>query len=149
MSTDDIEKKVWVFFYDSYMNMALLQERDIVPESIDVAKLSGFDIVVGPEANVVARFDTSVFGVLTTATHAELKRLYEEPYFPEAVIVQLLDGSIQAALCYMAHSIKVQPANNAVLDCIVQGAKKYGFSQSYIKHLESYRAVNAFTTEIL
>lgn len=141
------EKKVWVFFYGSYINLEVLAEVDIHPESFDIAKLSGFDILIQPRANIIASFEHSVFGILTTASHSELARLYTEHaqgilgerYEPEAVTVQLLDGTSLAALCYIAHSMKARPAENDYIDRIVKPAREYEFPKNYIKRLESFR----------
>lgn len=141
------EKKVWVFFYGSYINLNVLKEIDISPDFFDIAKLSGFEIVIQPRANLIASFAHEVFGILTTASHSELERLYTEHaldilgerYLPEAVVVQLLDGSLQPALCYISHEMKAQPAENDYIDRIVGPAREYDFPKSYIKHLESFR----------
>lgn len=141
------EKKVWVFFYGSYINLNVLKEMDIVPEFFDIAKLSGFDIVIQPRANLIPSFAHEVFGILTTATHSELDRLYTEHalgvlgerYLPEAVVVQLLDASLQPALCYIASEMKAKPAENDYIDRIVGPATEYDFPKSYIKHLDSFR----------
>ena len=70
------EPKVEVFFYGSYMNRDVLAEVDLVPESWEPASLSGFDIRIAPRANLVPSPGQTVFGVLATATHRELDRLY-------------------------------------------------------------------------
>ena len=44
------EIKVSTFFYGSYMNPAVLAEVDIIPERIEVARLSGYDICIQPRA---------------------------------------------------------------------------------------------------
>ena len=67
---------VAVFFYGSYMNRAVLAEAGLTPHSWEVATLAGFDIHIGPRANLVAAPGTSVWGILATATHDELERLY-------------------------------------------------------------------------
>src|SRR5580658_5634709 len=89
------EPKVWVFFYGSYMNFDVLREVDLVPEEWGVARLDGFDIRIEPRANLVRSDQHCVFGIVATATHAELSRLYGhaqhvlgELYLPEAVLVQ-------------------------------------------------------------
>jgi hypothetical protein len=144
------EKKVWVFFYGSYINLTVLKEVGISPESIDIAKLSGYEIIIQPHANLVPSFEHSVFGILTTATHEELDRLYTEhalgvlgeTYLPEAVLVQTLDSSIEPALCYLAPTMKARLAANDYIDLIVGPARDYEFPKSYIKHLESFRPVS-------
>jgi len=88
-----VEAKVWVFFYGSYINFAVLREVDLVPERWEVARLDGFDIRIQPRANLVRSDQQSVYGIVATATHAELARLYAhardvlgEVYLPEAVL---------------------------------------------------------------
>ena len=71
------ESKVWTFFYGSYINLAVLKEVDLVPEQYDVARLSGFGIRIQPLANLVRSDEHSVYGIVATATHDQLGRLYE------------------------------------------------------------------------
>ncbi|MDA8021101.1 MAG: hypothetical protein MPN21_26995 [Thermoanaerobaculia bacterium] len=49
------DSKVAVFFYGSYMNAAVLQKAGIEPERFDVTWLPGFDIEIGPLANLICR----------------------------------------------------------------------------------------------
>ena len=70
------EPKLWVFFYGSYVNFDVLKEVDFVPVQWEVAKVSGFDIIIQPRANLVVSDRQCVYGILATATHAELNRLY-------------------------------------------------------------------------
>jgi hypothetical protein len=60
------ESKVGVFFYGSYMNLDVLKEVDIVPNQWEVAKVSGFDIIIQPHANLVVSERHCVFGILAT-----------------------------------------------------------------------------------
>ena len=97
------EPKVWVFFYGSYMNLGVLREVDLVPERWEVGRLGGFDIQIRPRANLIRSDRDSVYGIATTASHAELARLYAhardvlgEVYLPEAVLVQLPVGPLAA-----------------------------------------------------
>jgi hypothetical protein len=144
------ERKVWVFLYDSYINRDLLNEVDISLDFFDIAKVTGFDIIIQPHANLIASFEKSIFGVLTSLSHTELERLYkdhvqavlDEVYLPIAVQVQLLDGSFQPALCYIAPRMKGRPPENEYIDLIVHAAREYEFPKSYIKHLESFKTTN-------
>lgn len=68
--------QVWTFFYGSYINFEVLREVDFVPENCEVARLAGFDIRIQPGANLVRCDDGTVYGILATATHDELARLY-------------------------------------------------------------------------
>jgi hypothetical protein len=140
------EPKVWVFFYGSYMNFAVLREVGLVPEQWEAARLDGFDICIRPRANLV-RFDRHcVYGIVATATHAELARLYAharevlgEVYLPEAVLVQTRAGLWRPALCYLCPEMTPRPADNAYVERIVAPARAFGFPDWYIARLESFR----------
>ena len=141
-----IEPKVWTFFYGSYMNFDVLREMNYMPEKWAVAKLSDFDIVIRPRANLIRSEQHCVYGVVATATHQELGRLYVhakdvlgETYLPEAVLVETLDGKWQPALCYICPEMMPRPAANDYVDRIVKPAKALGFPEWYIKRLESFR----------
>jgi hypothetical protein len=140
------ERKVAVFFYGSYMSRAVLAEVGLRPGRFEVARLVGFDISIRPLANLVPAATESVYGILTTATHDELELLYAHArnvlggvYLPEAVVVETSDGSRVPALCYVAHELEPQPAENGYVDRIVQPAREHGFPAPYIKRLESFR----------
>src|SRR6516225_210172 len=103
-----VEREVWVFFYGSYMNFAVLKEVDLMPARWEVARLSGFDIRIRPRANLVRSESHCVYGIIATATHAQLARLYAhardvlgETYLPEAVLVELASGLWLPCLCYI------------------------------------------------
>jgi hypothetical protein len=113
-----------------------------------VAKLSGFDIVIRPRANLV-RSDAAwscVYGIVATGTHAELARLYAhakdvlgETYLPEAVLCETQDGKWRPALTYIAPAMQPKPADPAYVDRIVGPARKYGFPAWYVEKLEGFR----------
>jgi hypothetical protein len=140
------EPKVWVFFYGSYINFAVLREVDLVPERWEVARLDGFDIRIQPRANLVPSDQHCVYGIVATATHAELARLYAhaqevlgEVYLPEAVQVQTLAGLWRPALCYLCPEMPPRPADNAYVERIAGPARDFGFPQWYIARLDSFR----------
>ena len=141
------DAKVWVFFYGSYINFAVLREVDLVPEQWEVARLPGFDIRIQPRANLVRSEQQCVYGIVATATHAELARLYThardvlgEVYLPEAVLVQTLAGLWRPALCYLCPEMTPRPADNGYVERIVGPARELGFPEWYIARLESWRA---------
>lgn len=81
------------------MNLGVLKEVGLVPERFETARLSGFDLQIQPHANLVRSDQHCVYGVVATATHQQLARLYAhakdvlgEVYLPEAVLVETLDG---------------------------------------------------------
>ncbi|MEM7563603.1 MAG: gamma-glutamylcyclotransferase family protein, partial [Pseudomonadota bacterium] len=93
---------VWTFFYGSNMDLEVLHAVDYHPDQVEVAKLNGYDIVIGPLANLVRSDQHSVYGILATGTHEELERLYGKyvheklgaVYLPEAVLCEKTDGSL-------------------------------------------------------
>ena len=140
------EPKIWTFFYGSYINFTVLKEVDLVPERWEVAKLSGFDIRIQPRANLVRSDQHCVYGIVATATHQELGRLYAhaqdvlgETYLPEAVLVQTLKGKWLPALCYLAATMEPQPAANDYIDRIAGPARSFGFPEWYVRRIESFR----------
>jgi hypothetical protein len=89
----------------------------------------------------------SVYGILATASHAELERLYThardvlgEVYLPEAVLVQTLTGLWRPALCYICPEMLPRQADNDYVERIVGPAREFGFPAWYIARLESYRS---------
>jgi len=141
-----IEAEVRTFFHGSYMNFDVLREVNYIPEKWAVAKLSGFDIVIRPRANLLRSEQHCVYGIVATATHQELGRLYAHAqdiilgkiYLPEVVLVETSDNKWQPALCYICPEMKSQPAAPDYVDRIVKPAKEFGFPEWYIKRLESF-----------
>ncbi|MCG8460575.1 MAG: gamma-glutamylcyclotransferase [Holophagales bacterium] len=138
------EPKVWVFFYGSYMNPAVLREVDLIPEGFEVARLDGYDIRIAPRANLVPSSQHSVYGVLAEASHAELERLYAhaeqvlgEVYHPYPVLTQSASGSWFPALCYIASSMEPGQADLAYVGRIVDPARDFGFPSWYLERLEA------------
>jgi cation transport regulator ChaC len=139
-------RRVWVFFYGSYMNRSVLEESQLRPTGFEVARLDGFDITIGPLANLVESDEACVYGVLTQATHDELSRLYAHArevlggvYFPEAVLVRTREGTLRPALCYVAPAMARRAADRAYVDRIVKPALELGFPSWYVKKLEGFR----------
>jgi hypothetical protein len=140
------EPKVWVFFYGSYINRAVLAEVGLVPQRWEVARLGGFDIEIRPRANLVRSEPHCVWGIVATATHGELARLYAhardvlgETYLPEAVLVQTRDGKWLPALCYLCPQMQPRPAEDDYLERITAPARDYGFPDWYVARIESFR----------
>jgi hypothetical protein len=139
--------KVWVFFYGSYINFAVLREVGLVPGQWEVARLHGFDIRIRPRANLVPSEQHCVYGIVATASHAELDRLYAhardvlgEVYLPQAVLVQTLAGLWRPALCYLCPEMAPRQADNAYVERITGPARDLGFPEWYVARLESFRA---------
>jgi hypothetical protein len=139
------EPKVWVFFYGSFLNPDVLRGAGLVPDRVEVARLGGFDIVIGPLANLVRSDQHSVYGILVRATHAELGRLYDYArdtlggtYLPEAVLAETA-GAWRPALCYIAPQMEPGTPSNDYIDRIVIPARQHGFPAWYLDRLEAFR----------
>jgi hypothetical protein len=134
---------VWTFFYGSFMNLDVLKAGGYVPQSNEVARLSGFDICIQPLATLVRSDQHCVYGIVALGTHEQLHRLYSQDwvgvYLPEPVLVETLDGKWRAAFCYIAPASEARPATNDYIDRIVGPAKHYSFPAWYIARLESFR----------
>lgn len=140
------EPRVWAFFYGSYINFDVLKGVNYVPERWEVARLNGFDIVIRPLANIVRSEQHCVYGILATATHAELSRLYAHAqnvlggtYLPEAVLVQTRDGRWQPTMCYISPYIEPKQATSDYIDRIAIPARQHGFPDWYVQRLESFK----------
>ena len=140
--------QIWTFFYGSNMDLEVLRAVDYVPEQVEVVKLSGFDIVIGPLANLVRSDQHCVYGILATGTHDELDRLYGRyvleklgaVYMPEAVLCEKTDGSLIPALCYLNPEMEPAPASDEYLNKITDPARALGFPDWYIERLEEFRS---------
>lgn len=137
-------RPVLVFFYGSYMNRSVLAEVGLAPALWEPASLSGFDIRIAPRANLVRAPGHIVFGVLASATHAELERLYAhaqtvlgETYLPEAVLARTQTGAWHPALCYIAPDMKHAAPESAYVARIIEPARELAFPAWYIDRLES------------
>ena len=140
------QPRVWTFFYGSYINFDVLKEVDLVPERYEVARLSGYDIEIRPLANLIRSDRHMVYGILATATHEDLKRLYDHAehvlgglYLPEAVNAETLDGESRPALCYIAPALAPAPASDDYIERIAGPAREFSFPAWYIERLESFR----------
>jgi cation transport regulator ChaC len=139
------EPQVFVFFYGSYMNRAVLADVGLAPAHWEAASLPGFDIRIAPRANLLRAPGHVVFGVLATATHAQLDRLYaharnvlDEIYLPEAVLVHTHAGRWQPALCYVAPQMAERTPEADYVTRIVGPARQLGFPAWYVARLESF-----------
>ena len=140
------KQSVWTFFYGSYINFDVLKEVELIPDQYEVARLAGYAIRIEPLANLVRSDQHSVYGIVATATHDALGRLYQHAeqvlggiYLPEAVLAETTDGKLRPALCYIAPRMQPAPATNDYIDRIVHPAREYGFPSWYIDTLQRFR----------
>ncbi len=141
--------EVWTFFYGSYINLDVLKEVNYIPRRYEVARLPGFDITIGPLANLVRSDQHTAYGIVATGTHAELDRLYDHAkdvlggqYLPEAVLVQTLSGQWLPALTYISPSLGGESPSHDYVDRIAGPARAYGFPSWYVDRLESFKTTS-------
>jgi cation transport regulator ChaC len=137
-------RQVWTFFYGSYMNFSVLREVDLVPEQYSTAQLKGWALRIRPLASIIPAPLETVHGIVATATHAELDRLYEHArdvlggsYRPEAVMVETESGSM-AALCYVSWDMQDAWASPDYVERILRPAREFGLPEEYLRHIESF-----------
>ena len=133
-----------VFFYGSFINRSVLAESGLVPESMQVAMLPGYDISVRPLANLHRSPMGIVYGVVFAASHAELERLYAHAetvlggvYLPQPVNAFFADGTVRAVLTYIAPDLEAGPPDPAYVDRIVGPGRDLGFPEWYLERLQS------------
>jgi Gamma-glutamyl cyclotransferase, AIG2-like len=135
------EKRVAVFFYGSFMRHDVMARGGFHPAHIEVVKLSGFDIKIDPHANIVRSDQHCIYGILVHATHNELNDLYAMDgvgvFLPEAVNVELQNGSLQAALCYIPPARVSKPADIEYLERLITTAQEYKFPAWYVQRLKN------------
>ena len=104
-------RRIAVFFYGLFMDATELTTKGVFPLNIRRSSLPGFALRIGQRATLVPEPVNRVHGMLMDLTHGEIDMLYAEPsvamYRPEAVLCELLDGSIAPALCF---NLPVPPA---------------------------------------
>lgn len=138
------EPTVWVFFYGTFINPDVCARAGATLRDVEVARLTGFDIRIGPLANLVRSDQHTVYGVIARMTHAELGRLYTMDwvgtYLPEAVLVDTRDGRLLPALTYIKPDMAPAPPADDYVDRIVGPGQQYGFPRWYLERLDSSRA---------
>lgn len=97
-------RKIDVFFYGLFMDEDLLRSKGVSPANLRSASVSAFQLRIGDRATLVPSPAGRVYGLIASLSHAELERLYSEPsvsaYRPEAVLAELPNGEVVAALCF-------------------------------------------------
>jgi Gamma-glutamyl cyclotransferase, AIG2-like len=135
------EKRIAVFFYGSFMRRDVMARGGFHPAHIEVAKLSGFDIRIDPHANIVRSDQHCIYGILVQATHKELNSLYSMDgvgvFLPEAVNVELQNGRLQAAFCYIPPARTSKPADKEYLARLITTTQEYEFPAWYVQKLKN------------
>ncbi len=141
-----MEPKIWVFFFGAYINFSVLREINLIPEEYRVATLNGYRLNIEPTATLSREPGSTVWGIMATATHEELRRLYVDhakiflggDYFPRAVTVTDMNDNIIPALCYICDDMKPVAAEAEYIEKIARPAEEYGFPKDYVEMIRSF-----------
>lgn len=138
------QKRIAAFFYGSFIRRDVMALAGFHPDSIEVAKLSGYDISFDPHANVFRSDPHAICGILVYPSHEELGKLYSRDgvgvFLPEAVVVETANNRLLPALCYMPPTRGTQPPDTLYVERILEAARQHGFPAWYVNHLESFRS---------
>jgi len=133
---DMASRRIDVFFYGLFMDVALLQQQGIQPCNVRRARVEGFDLAIAERATLVPRTSCTVFGVLISLTHEDVTHLYADAsvqdYRPEAVLAITEDGQSIPALCYNLTTPPSRPgANRAYAQALLALAQHLGLPDAY------------------
>jgi hypothetical protein len=137
-------RRVWTFFYGSFMNPAVLAKADVHPTELQKARLDAWRLTIAPRATLVPSRRDAVFGILAQLTHADLDKLYTKDWFgfgtylPEAVAVTDANGRQVPALTYIAWEERSGKPTAEYIERIVSIARAYSFPDDYVRHIESF-----------
>lgn len=97
-------RRIDIFFYGLFMDADALRAKGLNPINVCPARVFGMAPRIGKRAAMVEDPAGSTYGFVMKLAHSEIEQLYAEPsvrmYRPEAVNVELADGSTIAALCF-------------------------------------------------
>lgn len=137
-------RKIWTFFYGSFMNPEVLAKADVWPGEAQMARLDGWNLRIAPRATLDPAVGRSVFGVLAQLTHPDIEKLYTKDWFgfgtylPEAVLVSDSAGRYLPALSYIAWETEGGTPSTEYIQKMVVTAQHFGFPGWYVKHIESF-----------
>lgn len=137
-------RRVWTFFYGSFMNPQVLAKADVHPTEAQRARLDGWDLRIAPRATLVPSEGRHVYGVLAQLTHPELEKLYTKDWFgfgtylPEAVLVTDSVGHHRPALSYIAWQSEGGVPSAEYLEEMVVISKELEFPPEYVSRIEAF-----------
>jgi hypothetical protein len=136
-------RKVWTFFYGSFMNPEVLAKADVYPTEQQRARLDGWELNIAPRATLIPAEGRCVYGILAQLTHQEIDKLYTKDWFgfgtylPEAVMVTDA-GRHLPALCYVAWQTEGGKPTKEYIQKMVEVAQRFSFPEAYVRHIQSF-----------
>ena len=70
-------KKVWVFFYGTFMSSSVLARNGIKCKKTHPAKISNYQLEIKPKVNLVKKENSISYGGLALVKSKQLKKLYD------------------------------------------------------------------------
>jgi cation transport regulator ChaC len=137
-------RNVWIFFYGSFMNAAVLAEAGVHPRERQVAYLDGWELRISPRATLTPAQGSRVYGILAQLTHEEIDKLYTKDWFgfgvylPEAVMVSSAAAGQLPAMCYIAWRTEGGRPTPEYIEKMVSVAREHSFPEEYVRHMESF-----------
>jgi hypothetical protein len=131
------DRSIDAFFYGLFIDHEILREAGVAPMNPRRAYLEGFALRIGRRATLVPSAGARAYGMLFALTHADIDRLYAapglEPYRPEAVLVQPLEGTPTPALCYnLRHAPRPDERNPEYAARLQRALGKLDFPEEYV-----------------
>ncbi len=137
-------RRVWTFFYGSFMNRDVLAKADVQPTEPQMARLDGWDLKIAPRATLIPSEGSCVYGILSQLTHSDIDKLYTKDcfgfgtYLPEAVMVTTAAARQSAAMCYIAWQIDGGKPTEDYIAKMLAVAREYSFPADYVRHIQSF-----------
>lgn len=135
-AADMTPRRIAVFFYGLFMDVNLLKKKGARPVRVRRARLPGFQLRIGQRATLLPDSESCAYGLVMELMHSEVERLYSEAsvraYQPEAVLVELADGSRVPALCFnLSTPPGPEEANPEYAAKLRDLARKLGLPKTY------------------
>jgi len=125
------------------MDERLLATKGIIPTTIGLGFVDGYELRIGERATMVRRPDERAYGAVMDIASNEATALYAEDsvadYLPEPVTVELMDGTEVEATCYNLPRAKVSGTNPDYAESLLEVASRLGFPDSYLDQIRQAR----------
>ncbi len=139
-------KKVWVFFYGTFMCARVLKQYGINCDITYPAKVSGYALSIRPRVNLQKDVDSNCYGGVAHVDNSELADLYREVhktfghiYYPYPILAEMKDGSFRQALCFISEQFDAGSPDAKYIDEMIQCAKEMEAPEGYLVHIDSFR----------
>ncbi len=137
-------RRIWTFFYGSFMHPDVLAQANVHPTERQFARLDRWALRIAPRATLIPADGSCVYGIVAQLTHPELDKLYTKDWFgfgtylPEAVLVTSAAARQLPALCYIAWETAGGKPTREYIEKMVSVAREYSFPDEYVRHIESF-----------